>query len=159
MKFPLNARPVSPAFLKYFLLVLVIACVGVFVWSKFYTTTMVRMGGEEFVARVADTEQKRATGLSGSQPLERTEAMLFVFHATDQHVFWMKGLTYPLDVIWILNGQIVDIAPRVPPPPVETLDRDLPRYAPRLPVDRVLEVAAGTADRLGLRIGDQVQIT
>lgn len=157
MNSPLSMTAASPSFLKWFLLILALACLGVFMWGKFYTTVNVRVGGEDFVARIADTQHKRAKGLGGSSPLARNEAMLFVFSEPGRHGFWMKGLTYPLDIIWISGGKIIDIAPRVPPPITDD-ESQLPRYLPRLAADTVLEVAAGTADRLGLKIDDKISV-
>lgn len=159
MKFPFAGSTPSPTFLKWFLIVLAVTLVGVFISNRAYGTTRVMLGGEEFIVRLADTEAKRVKGLGGTAPVGRSEGMLFVFQRSAPHQFWMKGLTYPLDIVWISDGVIVDIAPRVPPAPQNTPDEKLPHYGPRLPADRVLEVAAGTVERLGVKIGDRVEFS
>lgn len=157
MKLPF--RPTTPpeGFTKWFLIAAAVVAAALFVWVRMYSTVTVEMGGEKFITKIADSNFKRAKGLGGSSPLQKNEAMLFIFQEKGIRSFWMKGMTYPIDIIWFTDGAIVDIAPRVPPPTTE-IEAELPTYIPRLPVDRVIEVPAGTADRLHLKIGDQIKI-
>ena len=158
MKMPWQSQPVSWTFTKWILLVGLIAFIGVNFWQRMYKTVEVELGGERFVARVADTADKRAKGLGGSDPLGQHDAMVFVFGGIESHTFWMKGLTYPLDIIWFNEGKIVDIAPRVPPTNPEDSEAGYPRYSARYPTKYVIEVPSGTADRLKLKIGDPVRV-
>ncbi len=135
----------------------VVGLIGKTIAVRLYSVATVRMGGQEFSARVASSGAQREKGLSGTDSLGKNEAMVFKFDSARQYVFWMKDMNYALDIIWVQNGKIIDIAPRVPPG-IGLQDVDLPKYAPRLPASRVVEVVAGTADRLGIKIGDAVQI-
>lgn len=158
MKIPFSSWTPSKGFTKWFLILFAIACVAVFVWGKFYSTVSVVLGGETFIARVADTQAKRSKGLGGSSPLQQNEAMLFLFPTVDHQTFWMKDMVYPIDIIWFTDGRIVDIAPRVAPPLDPDSQQGLRTYNPRLPVDNVIEVPSGTVDRLNLKIGDPVKV-
>jgi uncharacterized membrane protein (UPF0127 family) len=123
-----------------------------------YETATLAMGGELFMARVADSAPKRAQGLSGTDHLEKNEAMLFIMPTVGTFAFWMKDMQYPLDIVWVREGKIIDIATRVPPVTPGISEEQVPRYTSRLPIDAVVEVVAGTVDRLGLKIGDEIKI-
>lgn len=155
-----NSPPTSERITKFFGIIFLICLAGLFVWRQFTAPTKiatVELGGEVFAVQVVDTEAARAQGLSNTEPLAKNAGMLFVFPKPDRYSFWMKEMKYALDIIWLADNKIVDIAPRVPPP--ETPVSPLPSYAPRLAADRVLEVTAGTAERLNLKIGDAVKIS
>ena len=53
---------------------------------------------------VADTPQERAVGLSGYAGLPENVGMLFVFPEPRQPSFWMKGMEFSLDLVWIREG-------------------------------------------------------
>ena len=87
--------------------------------------------------------------LAGYDSLPRGFGMLFDFDTLAYHSFWMRGMNFPLDVVFI-QGDIVDsvVSHREP--------GDLRPMQPREPVDRVLEVNAGEAE--GIHPGDKVRI-
>lgn len=157
MKSPLRAEPLPIGTIKIVLLIVGVMFLGVFLWNRVYSSAIIELGGERFEVRIADNRDKRAKGLGDSKPLEKNEGMLFVFETAGKYQFWMKDLSYPLDIIWVAGGTIVDIAPRVAPPIAGESPESYRKYAPRLPADRVIEVAAGTVDRLGIKIGDSVR--
>ena len=105
---------------------------------------------------VADTPQERAAGLSGYPGLPEDTGMLFVFPEPRQPSFWMKGMEFSLDLVWIREGIVVQIDTLVPPPPKVTPDDQLPRYQPSQPVTHVLELTAGSAARHGISVGDRI---
>ena len=72
---------------------------------------------------VADTPQERAAGLSGYAGLPEDAGMLFVFPEPRQPSFWMKGMKFAIDIIWIADGTVVQIDASVSPPPPDTPDR------------------------------------
>jgi hypothetical protein len=104
---------------------------------------------------VVDTPELRERGLSGRPALGEYEGMLFLFPTPQIQTFWMKGMNFPLDILWIREGRIVGISPHVPPPP--RMLRMLPRYSSPEPCDVVLEVRGGQAKRWGLAVGDSVR--
>jgi hypothetical protein len=107
-------------------------------------------------ADVVDTPALRERGLSGRAGLAEREGMLFLFPAPAIQTFWMKGMNFPIDIVWIQSGRIVGVSPDVPPPPRMLMQ--LPRYASPVPCDHVLELRAGASKRLGLSVGDAVRI-
>lgn len=121
------------------------------------------LGSQEVVKaviniEVADDKNKRSKGLGGRASLDPNSGMLFIFEKEDIYKFWMKGVNFPLDFIWISGDRVADILPNVPPASANTPDSSLPIYAPVVKVDRVLEVNAGFAQAHGIKVGDRLKI-
>jgi uncharacterized protein len=117
--------------------------------------TRVEVDGASVRAEVADDEASRQRGLSGRERLAPGEGMLFLL-PDDSPSLWMKGMRFPLDIVWIKDGRVVDVSADVPPP--RGSDAPLPTYSPDRPADRVLEVNAGWAADHGVRRGDAVEV-
>lgn len=107
---------------------------------------------------IADTTAKRKQGLGDRDSMAQNEGMLFLFPEKDQPLFWMKGLRFPLDMIWIRDNKVIDIIKNAPAPTTGQSDDDLPRYMPKEEVDMVLEVNAGFVDTNKIEIGDSVVV-
>jgi uncharacterized membrane protein (UPF0127 family) len=116
---------------------------------------LVEIGGTTVRADVAADEASRARGLSGRPGLADDEGMLFLL-SDDSPSFWMKGMRFPLDIIWIRDGRVVDVSADVPPP--RGSGAPLPTYSPGRPATRALEVNAGWAADHGIRRGDVVRV-
>ena len=82
-------------------------------------------------------------GLSGRAGLEPGTGMLFVAEEPILQGFWMKGMRFCLDLVWIEQGRVVGATEGVCPPPPGTPEEALPLYFPPRPVRYVLEVPAG----------------
>ena len=59
------------------------------------------INGIHLTALLADTEEKRETGLGGRGALTEADAMLFVFDTPDKYGFWMKDMSFPIDIAWL----------------------------------------------------------
>lgn len=119
----------------------------------------VKIGEAEFRAQVADTPAEREIGLSRHKSLEEDEGMLFVFEKENvRPSFWMKGMAFALDIIWIDDGQVVQITVNTPVPEAETPEAQIPLYLPNEPVDYVLELNAGATEKNNIKVGDKVEI-
>lgn len=118
----------------------------------------VQINGKNIKAEIADNQSKRNKGLGGRDSLAADEGMLFVYPDPSKYPFWMKGLKFPLDFIWIKDDKVVDIIKNAPPPEAGAKDEDLPLYLPKEPVNKILEINAGMVDKLGINIGDNVVI-
>ncbi len=106
---------------------------------------------------VADNFKRWEKGLGGRGDLGKYDGMLFVFPDSKQHVFVMRDMKFPLDIIWFNNGVIVDIAPNLPIEPGKT-EEELIIYPARDNSDRVLEIPAGMAQKYNLKIGDKLEV-
>ncbi|MEK9183386.1 MAG: DUF192 domain-containing protein [Patescibacteria group bacterium] len=142
---------------------LIIICVALFVFGGIYLKfreyvlprALVKIAGQEIKVELAKTPKAQAQGLSGRKLLAADQGMLFLFSISQKRSFWMKDMNFPIDIIWIDNGEVVDIASNLPPPAVVN---NPPVYYPRAPVNAVLEVNAGFSEKYGLKIGDKMEM-
>jgi len=110
--------------------------------------------GEKIPVEVADTLKKRNLGLGKRASLKKGWGMLFVFEKKKTHRFWMKDMQFPLDIIWLDNHRIVHIIHNAKPANF----RDEPEVMTSpVPVNFVLEIAAGRATKLGLKTGQRLK--
>lgn len=107
---------------------------------------------------VADTPKLRQQGLGGKDQIASDSGMLFIFSEVKKHQFWMKNMKFPIDMIFIREGLVVDILRNVPPPQANTADSALSIYQPVVAVDQVLEVNANFASTHGIKVGDKVML-
>ncbi len=115
----------------------------------------VRVKDHQFHVTIAQSEAQRERGLSGREVLNQDEGMLFLFPAQGIYPFWMPEMRFPLDIIWIRQNAIVEMAQLDAPSSTNPIPE---RYTPVERADMVLEVPAGTAHTLHLRIGDSIAI-
>jgi len=115
----------------------------------------VKIGEAVFRVEIAGNFASRAQGLSGRPSLEGDEGMLFIFPAPGTYGFWMQGMRFPLDIIWIRGDRVVGFAENAPVP----TGADPPTFLPPEPVDRVLEINAGLVAARGIKIGDKIEIS
>lgn len=102
---------------------------------------------------VADSDEERIKGLSGSDPLPANHGLLFIFNADGYPAIWMKDMNYAIDIIWIdREGTIVSIAPSVQPDSYPQI------FKPAQPARYVLEMKAGYVDERNVQAGDQTDI-
>ena len=122
--------------------------------NKPLTKGEVTIGTTKVSVEIADDEAERKKGLGGRESIGQDEGMLFVFpQKTSNLVFWMKEMSFPIDIIWIDENKIVKIDKNVQPEPGVS-DNNLKRYYPETEVNFVLEVSAGFSKNRGARVGD-----
>ncbi|MBI2022098.1 DUF192 domain-containing protein [Candidatus Daviesbacteria bacterium] len=105
---------------------------------------------------IADTKEERAKGLGDRDRLDSDSGMIFIFEMADKHRFWMKGMKFPIDFIWINGDRVVDLLQNVTPPKVGEKDENLPRYEPVVSIDKVLEVPSGFIASHNIKVGDKI---
>jgi uncharacterized protein len=94
---------------------------------------------------VAQSPVSRARGLLGRAGLSQGEGMLLK-PTFSIHTFFMR---FPIDVVFLdRDGAVVDVVRRLKPW----------RAATRFRARAVLELAAGEADRVGVQVGEQLQL-
>ena len=117
------------------------------------------VGGFTFVVDVADTYERRDLGLGRRDELARERGMWFDMGGTGNATFWMRGMRFPIDIVWISDEFVVTgVAEQLPFPEPGTPDSGLPRYSSGVPIRYVLEINAGLADELGIGEGSVVGI-
>ena len=100
---------------------------------------------------VARTAEERRVGLMHRTELAPDRGMLFDFGATRQVTMWMKNTLISLDMFFAdEEGRIVTVA-----------QRTTPLSEKRIPsgerVRYVLEMIGGSAERLGVTVGDRLR--
>lgn len=105
--------------------------------------------------RLADTFQKRYTGLSDTESLGPDEGMLFVHPAEGNHTYVMREMAFPLDIVFInASGNVTRI--HHAPLASETPEDDLVGY--RGYGKYVLEVPMNYTTDRGIEEGDYIRI-
>jgi hypothetical protein len=118
----------------------------------------IKVGNVTLYVEIADSEDERKKGLSGTKSLPENEGMLFSFGQENVlPSFWMKGMLIPIDIIWIDEWEVVKIHENIQPEP-EKSDSELTKYYPDGPVDLVIEVNAGFSGKNNIRVGDNILI-
>jgi len=115
----------------------------------------IRVGEVELMVEVRDDDAERELGLSGREGLGDNEGMVFVFSESQRPLFWMKDMLFDIDMIWISEGEIMQIDEYVPAPTVEE-PRNQTRI-PSMPINMVLEVKAGWVGVNEVVVGDMVE--
>ncbi len=103
----------------------------------------IMVGDTEVTVDLALTSPQQQLGLGYRNGLEPDHGMLFVGHENQMRVFWMKGMRFCLDIIWIQGDTIVGAAESVCPDPAGMADADRARYPSNEPATHVLEMNAG----------------
>lgn len=104
-----------------------------------------------FRVEVARTPQQQTVGLMFRSSVPADGGMLFDWGAPRESSMWMRNTIVPLDMLFITQeGRVHRIAERTVPFSLAPIDS-------RGPVRATLELAAGTAERLGIRVGDRVE--
>lgn len=109
----------------------------------------IKINDNEFVVESANNREEQARGLGGRESLCENCGMIFNFSEKGKQGFWMKGMKFDLDIIWISGNEIVYMVKNIPYNSKEIM-------APDVEADKVLEINAGKVDRLGLKLGDKI---
>jgi len=119
----------------------------------------VKINNTEIEVEIADTPEKRTKGLSGRDSLDQNKGMLFVFPKGSNATFWMKDMKFDLDIFWIRDAKVVKIDKNTKAQKAGTPDDKLTLYHSEGPIDYVLEVNSGFADKNSIKVGDKVELT
>ena len=121
-------------------------------------TTVTLPDGFSIQVRLADTPEKTEKGLMFVKHLPENEGMLFLFDEEDTHYFWMKNTLIDLDIIYLSKDKtITQMYERVPHTYTYTPDHEIPFVKGEGLY--VLEAAAGTSTRQGLKAGDKLDFS
>src|SRR3989338_431192 len=105
-----------------------------------------------FNAEVARTIEELTQGLQFRNSMDNDAGMLFIFPFSGRHDFWMKDTLIPLDIIWLdEDKKVVYIAENVPP----CREVRCETYGPPQAARYVLEINAGYASWLKIKVGDE----
>jgi hypothetical protein len=104
----------------------------------------------EFQVEMALTMEQQITGLMFRPSVPNDGGMLFDWGMPRASQMWMRNTIASLDMLFIdADGTIHSIAEHTVPQSLAVIDS-------RGPVRATLELAAGTAERLDIRVGDRI---
>lgn len=143
---------------QFFILgLIVVFTVGLKLYYAFYwPKAILKINNQVLTVLVANNIKHWQKGLGGRDDLGKYDGMLFVFPEAKQHVFVMRDMKFPLDIIWFNKGMIIDIAPNLPLER-DVIEEELTLYPARDVSDRVLEIPAGFAQKFNFKIGDKFE--
>jgi hypothetical protein len=118
------------------------------------TIRAVEMNGARVHVELALTSDQQQLGLSGRGSLGADQGMLFIFPSAQLRSFWMKQMSFPIDIVWISQRRVIDLTRNAPVP---ESGKPLPLYRPDAPVDTVLEVPAGFSMTHNIRPGTEIR--
>ncbi|PIT92658.1 MAG: hypothetical protein COU08_01525 [Candidatus Harrisonbacteria bacterium CG10_big_fil_rev_8_21_14_0_10_42_17] len=116
-----------------------------------YDTELLSVGGLVYSVEIAETEEQQYKGLSGRDFLDPDAGMIFEFQDAGVYGFWMKGMRFPIDLLWLVDDKVVSIEENISYKDQSTI------YSPPEPVNGVLEINAGQVAERGIQIGDTVE--
>jgi uncharacterized membrane protein (UPF0127 family) len=91
-------------------------------------------------------------GLAGRPCIPENQGMFFAFSKDDHYPFWMKGMKFPIDIVWITSGHSV-AAIEVDESPSTYPDK----FVNKIPAQYVLELKANLTTQLDLKLGSSVK--
>lgn len=115
------------------------------------------IGETEFRATYACTPEEQSKGL-GYIPqdtwLQNADVMVFRFREADLKYFWMQGMEFPIDILWVRYGRVVKVQSNIPPPHNDSEPAQM-NSAPHS-VDTVIELPAGYITKYQITEGMKV---
>jgi uncharacterized membrane protein (UPF0127 family) len=137
-----------------FVVIIFVAFFCFAVFNKKEKLTEVCFKNNCFHVKVASTPSERERGLMFVESMKRDKGMLFVFEKQGNYFFWMKNTLIPLDIIWIDGDKkVVFIKENAQPCSGEEF---CPSINPGVNALYVLELNAGMAQEIGLKLGDTI---
>lgn len=127
--------------------------IGVKILSKPNQSRII-INNQTIFVEMADNEQEISRGLSQRKSLAPDRGMLFVFGKPGNYLFWMKGMKFNLDFVFIRNDIIVDLVENVP----YSKDDKIETVKSREVFDKVLEINAGKIRQIGIKTGDKIRL-
>lgn len=128
-------------------------------------TFEVEISGETFHLEVAADRVTRYTGLGGRESIAANGGMIFVFPKASIRYFIMRDCVIPIDIMFLDSAGSVTATytmqperPRAEGESNTEYERRLNRYYSKSVSQYVIELRAGTIDRLGIKPTDRVTL-
>jgi uncharacterized membrane protein (UPF0127 family) len=123
-----------------------------YTWKKWQIleTSRLKFRGRNmnFIPFVGPAEQAKGL-MHRKEPLGPNTAGLFIYDKPEMRSFWMKDTYIPLDIVFLdENGEIIGIHLNAKPHSEDSIESPGP-------AQYVIELDAGEASALALRVGDQ----
>lgn len=151
-----KATPEKKKIGKWSVVVFFGAALFLFGWNRLYwPKATYEVNGTTIRVLVAETIQQQHRGLGKRDTIAPYDGMVFPFLLYGRHGFVMRDMRFPLDIIWLRDGVVVDLAEQVPLE-AGASEAELMVYRPRVEANAVLELPSGRAAELGITIGTKI---
>ena len=125
-----------------------------FLGDNIYLHAKVVVNGFDVMADIALTSEQQTKGLDVKNNLTENQGMLFVFQQPYRYGFWMIGMKFPIDIIWLdSNGVVTHIEHSLKPCPPASSNLACPLYFPEKDSQYVLETVAGFSMKHNVGLG------
>lgn len=112
-----------------------------------------QIGGKTLYIALAENPAQQELGLGNRASLGTDQGMLFIFPNDAEHMFWMKDMSFSIDMIWMSDdGTVIYIQPNVAPSTYPDA------FGPNENSRYVLEVPANFAADYGIKVGDKATL-
>jgi uncharacterized membrane protein (UPF0127 family) len=102
-------------------------------------------------AEIPNSPTAYEKGLAGRPCILPDQGMLFIFTRDSQYPIWMKGMKFPIDIVWITSQKTV-AAIEINEKPSTYPDK----FVNRIPARYVLELKANRSRQLHMSLGTPV---
>jgi uncharacterized protein len=120
----------------------------VFFFSVYRTTDVLRVNNTTYLLKISSTKSQLINGLSDTQALPQNTGMLFILPNLDYQCFWMKGMKFNLDIIWLNSEKkVIKIEQNLSPSTYPN------NYCPSSFARYVLEMNSGFIKTNKIRLG------
>lgn len=120
-----------------------------------HATVPITVGDSRLNVEVVNSLESITQGL-GDRTEIGSDGMLFVLLERDRAHFWMKGMQFGLDMVWIDGTTVIGTTEKIEY--LAGAEQNLKIYSSPAEVDQVLELPYGDVAKRGIKAGDQVTI-
>lgn len=129
------------------------------------TSVVVNIKGEPFTLEIAADDATRIKGLMGREEIPEHGGMIFIFPRSQVRSFWMGNCLVDIDAIFLdPKGRVTATHAMTAESPRRADETDpayrarLPSYSSVYPAQFVIELRAGSVNRLGVRVDDKIDL-
>lgn len=124
--------------------------------NRKWKTKNIKIGDKNYEIFVTESLNDMAVGLGAFESIENNQGMLFSFPEENFHSFWMKGMKFDIDIIFLnKDKKIIQIFENAQKDSYIN-EKNYKSYLPKLKSQYVIEIKAGESKKNGIKPGDVI---